>query len=253
MPVPAFAGTTLERWWSGVLDLVFPKRCLGCEGFGALLCAACRAGIEPLRPPFCRGCGVPARESPCPGCREAPLDVDGLRSIFPYDGLVRTAIIELKYHGLSSLGEELGGWMADQIRSGVAADLVTAVPLHHRRRRSRGYNQAELLARTLGRTLGLRFSAATIQRTKQTSAQAQLSDRAQRAENVRNAFTADPQLVKGRSVLIIDDVATTGATLSACARALKDAGATRVVGLTLARELLTSAGGVARQAETKIG
>ena len=131
----------------------------------------------------------------------------------------------------------MGRWMARRLDSTPAVDLITAVPLHPRRTRERGYNQAELLARVLGRHLGLPYSAVVVRRTRATPPQVKSGGRAERAANMLDAFAADRTVVGGRSILVIDDVATTGATLSACARALKDAGAARVTGLTLAREV----------------
>ena len=240
--VGASAGL-LERVRNGALDLLFPKRCLGCRAWGALVCEECRSQVDSLRPPVCLRCGIPVIGTACMSCRENPLEVDGLRSVFAYDGLVRTAIIELKYHGLACLGEELGVWMADRIDWPVSADVIAGVPLHPGRQRDRGYNQSALLAQALHRRFKLPLAGAAIRRTRPTQPQVRLNGRSERAENVRNAFVADRRIVGGRSVLIVDDVATTGATVSACAGALKDAGAVWVGALTLARDVSLLASG----------
>ncbi|MSQ27343.1 MAG: ComF family protein [Dehalococcoidia bacterium] len=231
------SGGVLERVRAGALDLLFPKRCLGCRAWGALVCDLCRSKVDSLRPPFCLGCGAPANGTPCGSCRDNPLEVDGLRSVFPYEGLVRAAIIEFKYHGLSCLAGELGVWMADRIDWLEPADVIAPVPLHRWRERDRGYNQSALLAQSLQRSFKLPLAAGALQRTRPTPPQVHMSGRKERAENVQNAFIADRRIVDGRSVLIVDDVATTGTTVSACARALKDAGAARVMALTLARDV----------------
>jgi len=140
---------------------------------------------------------------------------------------------QLKYEGLSALGEPMGALMAERLE--VACDLVVPVPLHRGRMRARGYNQAALLGRQIARSAGLRFDAEAARRTRATKPLAKTMHRDERRAIVAGAFAARPERVEGRRVLLVDDVATTGATLDACASALLDAGAADVRCVTFAR------------------
>ena len=152
-----------------------------------------------------------------------------------FEDRLRHAIHKLKYRRLAALAEPLGDAMARfYLQSPLPADMIVPVPLHPRRQRDRGYNQAALLANRLGRATCLPVRPAALIRVRATVAQMSLNA-AQRKENVDGAFRCDDLTVRGQHVLLIDDVCTTGATLDACAVALKMAGAAEVRGLTLAR------------------
>ena len=234
--------TLLRHSGQGVLDLIFPPRCCVCQRPGALLCHACCQDFPHVPPPICQICGQPT-EAPglCRVCRSKPLAIDGIRSAFLFEGSVRQAIHELKYRHRQSLAVTLAGLMADHWRSEpLPADLVVAVPLHPARLRERGYNQAELLARALGGMIGLPVLSSGLRRVRHTRPQMSL-DAADRRGNVQDAFSyraptrGDGNTVRGRRVLVIDDVCTTGSTLEACSLALKGAGAASVWGFALAR------------------
>jgi ComF family protein len=169
------------------------------------------------------------------------------RSFGLYTGSLRRVILQLKFGRRERLGGRLGEllactWDSDEELRGLALPVLVPVPLHPSRRRERGFNQAELLAAGMVRALRKRKGTSELQvaggclrRQRATPPQTGLSLAARR-ENLRGAFeTAEPERVRQRTVVLIDDVMTTGATLSACARALKRAGALRVIGLTLAR------------------
>jgi ComF family protein len=144
-------------------------------------------------------------------------------------------IHRLKYEGYFALAEPLSGFLIEGWPAWEQApDLILPIPLHARRQRRRGYNQSELLARPLAREMALQFSAAALRRTRHTAPQVGLGP-AERANNVRGAFTADPATVAGRHILLVDDVLTTGATMSAAAEALLAAGAQTVSAYCLAR------------------
>jgi ComF family protein len=170
------------------------------------------------------------------------LEFDMARSYGLYTGNLRKAILHLKFHGREYLGHRLGALLARAWAALPELDsaIVAPVPLHPSRRRERGFNQAELLARGLVRSLrkeesGLRLVAGTLRRIRATVPQVGLSVRARR-ENVSGVFSVGrPEDVRNRTVVVVDDVMTTGATLSACAAALKRAGAARVLALSLAR------------------
>ena len=151
--------------------------------------------------------------------------------------MARELVHALKYRGMTALAAPMAALLAQAVRShGLAADVVVPVPLSGLRRRLRGYNQAEALARALGRELGLSVSGRALERRRPTPPQARSADAEARRRNVVGAFRCRERAIAGQSALLVDDVATTGATLDACAAALKAAGARSVWGLTFARE-----------------
>ncbi len=219
-----------------LLDLLFPPRCGSCGRGGAWLCSACLAQVEWLTPPLCSLCGEPLTSGQrCLRWRHHPVLLDGLRSAAWYVGPLRNAIHRLKYRGQRVLAEPLGaillqGWR----REPPPAELLVPVPLHSRRTRERGYNQATLLAQQLGRATGLPVDALSLQRIRHTRSQVDLSA-GERLANVEGAFACRGQAFRGRAVCLIDDICTTGATLQASAVALREAGAATVWAFTLAR------------------
>ena len=215
---------------AALLDLILPPACAGCGREGKPLCRSC---LGPLRRRLDEPPGVPI------GAPFAmPLGLVQLEWVSAYTGPGRAALQALKYDGERRLVPVLARAMAARWRvAGIGADLVTHVPVHQDRRRSRGFDQAELLGRAVAAQLRLPF-ASLLERTTATRAQYALG-RGARAANVGRAFAAAPRaadLVRGRWILLVDDVVTTGATLSACAEALRESGAAAVCGLTVARE-----------------
>ena len=187
---------------------------------------------------------VDSVDSLCGPCRQGELEFDSARSYGLYTGDLRKAILYSKFYGREYLGLRLGALIARawEALPELESALVAPVPLHPSRRRERGFNQAELLARGLVRTLGKqgrlhgsRLVVGSLQRIRATVPQVGLSVSA-RLENVRGVFSVlRPEDVRDRTVVVVDDVMTTGATLSACAAALKRAGAARALALSLAR------------------
>jgi ComF family protein len=152
-----------------------------------------------------------------------------------FDGTLREAIHHFKYSNLQDLATPLGQLMGDYWKqSPLPAEIIVPVPLHTDRLRERGYNQAALLARELGRSSGLSVSESSLTRVRATRPQVDLSAQ-ERKENVRDAFHCPGTELKGKRVVLIDDVFTTGATLEACSIALRQVGACSVWALTLAR------------------
>ncbi len=232
----------LRRAGQGALDLVFPPRCFLCDRPGNSLCDDCCRDFPPVTPPICQVCGQPI-DAPglCWRCRDSPLAIDGIRSVYLFENGVRQAIHLLKYRSRQSLAVSLARLMADRWRaSPMPADLLIAVPLHPARQRERGYNQAELLGQGFGCMIGLPFVSSGFKRVRHTRPQMSLGA-AYRRENVRGAFSYQTSradggyALGGRRVLVVDDVCTTGLTLEACSVALKAAGAATVWGYTLAR------------------
>ena len=228
-----------------LLDLLFPPRCAGCGRRGAWLCAACAARLAPLAPPWCARCGIPLAgpgATLCPRCRvEGPFALDHARAAYVFREPIRAAIHRFKYEGergraahLAALTAAAPG-AADLHRPGVAGRdaLIVPVPLDPARRRARGYNQSEELARELAALWG-RPLATGLARGRETRPQVGL-DRLARRENVRGAFVWRGDPLVDRPLLLVDDVMTTGATAEECAAALKAAGARWVGLLTVAR------------------
>jgi ComF family protein len=231
----------LRRRWQatseGVLNLLFPPRCVSCQRGGGWICPACHQEIEFIRPPLCPRCGQ-ATSSPrtCPSCRSAPLRIDGIRAVAYLEDPLRTAIHRFKYSNLRSLAPTLGKLASDYLaHNELPIDVTVPVPLHAQRLKGRGYNQATLLAREIHAALHIPLMAKSLVRVRSTDPQVGLNAK-QRTENVRGAFRCTDQDLKGRRVLLVDDVCTTGATLEACSIALQQAGARQVWGLVLARE-----------------
>jgi ComF family protein len=220
------------------VEFVFPARCVSCGATGSFVCDACRATLTPASPPRCTRCWSPGDDLPfCASCERDPPAYHRLRAAFVYRGVARELVHALKFRGMSTLGAPMGRLLAEALDGyGIEPALIVPVPLAGMRRRTRGYNQAETLARALGSLMGAPVEARALKRTRNTSPQARSADALTRRRNVASAFEARPQHVAGRSVLLVDDVTTTGATLDACARALLEAGAARVWAAAFARE-----------------
>jgi ComF family protein len=222
--------------WGSFIDLLFPPQCGGCQTAGSLWCEACRAAVKPIEPPWCEKCGEPfVADRLCANCRAHPLQIEKIRSVALFDGVLRQAIHRFKYERLSGLAEPFGDMLADYWHAEqLTAEWLIPVPLHPSRERDRGYNQSELLSHQLARRVNVPISSKGLRRTRATAVQMTLNA-AQRRENVAGAFECAEPRVRGARVVIIDDVGTTGATLDACAQAVLKAGAASVMGLTLAR------------------
>ena len=226
----------LGQIWSRTLDVLFPPRCVGCGNFGAFLCEACLSEAPYAIGPRCPRCWKAWRGDACSDCQRLDSAVVAQRAAFSYDGVARSAVLALKFQGVSALAQEMARAMAKTLAEWrPAVDIVVPVPLGWLRRRTRGYNQSALLAREVCRTSGLPLEARALRRARQTPPQAEQPDEAARRRNIAGAFALGSRPVGG-SVLLIDDVATTGATLDACARVLLDGGAREVFALTFARE-----------------
>lgn len=226
-----------QNIWNELLALFFPERCEGCGQTGSLFCSACQQQIDFLLPPLCPLCGYPSRNNLlCYRCQKSARTVDGVRSVAFFEGPLRETVHAFKYRGLHCLTKPLAKLMVVcWHREPLPADVIVPVPLHRRRLRERGYNQAALLARALGAEIGLPVREDWLIRTRVTAPQVKLNV-SERKQNVADAFQCRiPDLVIGRQVLLVDDVCTTGATLDACGLALRQAGAKSVWAFTLGR------------------
>lgn len=245
-------GACLRGLREALAALVFPAPCRICGTLLDLanripLCRGCLASLIPLDGVVCSQCGRPFA-SPvvleaeglvlCHLCRRGLYDFDFARSYGSYSDAMVGAVILLKYHGVTPLA----GWFAKRLeetfagnREGFGADCVVPVPAYPARRRERGYNHAELIAKPLARALGLPCRSNLLMRTRPRPEKLRLS-RKERWQSVHGAYTTRKRLrVDNLRVLLVDDVLTTGATLDACSRALRKAGASKVVALTVAR------------------
>ena len=228
--------TALRSLARSALDLLLPLHCLGCRREGAVLCARCIEGLHGLEQPFCDTCAQPNVNGRCGSCLDHPSEIAGIRAPYLFEGPVREAVHRLKYRGWRVAAPVLGGLLADYLeRHKLPGQVLVPVSLHPRRLRSRGYNQSYLLARETGKLLNLPVEKDLLKRAKDSPPQVEAGSSEQRLANVAGSFVAAPEAA-GRSILLIDDVATTGSTLMACAAALKEAGAASVWGLVLARD-----------------
>lgn len=221
------------------LNLLFPQRCIGCGSEGEVFCLSCRTALPRIMPPLCPRCGNPQVDglicSSCAGCH---ADIDGIRSPFRFEGVIRQAIHQLKYKHLRSLATPLGELLSEYlVANPVPGDALVPVPLHRKRLKERGYNQSDLIARELSKITKLPVMNDCLVRQRQTPPQARTATVDERRSNVVGAFACRDERMKGKSVILIDDVCTSGATLNACAATLKTHGAGAVWGLTLAREI----------------
>lgn len=221
---------------AALLDAVLPQRCLVCGRFGASLHEECLATLPRADGSRCTRCWRPGPGTWCERCisggREAPA-FDGLRAPFCFERDARRAILEAKFRGVTAHLPVLARAAAAVVPVGWQPSVVASIPLAPRRERQRGYNQAAIAGRVVADALGVPYRPKLLERVRATAPQASLSAE-RRATNVRGAFVA--RGVPPEVVLVVDDVTTTGATLSAAAEALAAAGSLRVYGLALARE-----------------
>lgn len=239
-------GSWIRRLMDPLLGLIFPPVCLACgAGLGEGekgLCATCRDNVRRITEQRCPACGSPIgpyapRDERCLNCRDIPLVFQQATAPCRYEGPVRQLVLGLKYGRKTATLHVLTELMAQDLdqadfRNGV--DVIVPVPLHWRRRLARGFNQSELLARRLGRRFAIPVCSNRLRRIRETASQTMLR-RAERLENLKGAFAAGDGAFEGKTVLLCDDVMTTCATASECARALKAAGAKQIYVAVAAR------------------
>jgi ComF family protein len=226
----------LARVFDRALDLVFPPRCVSCDAFGDFICPRCQADMVPADGSRCLTCWMPLNPPhSCRRCRTHRLALSGVRSAFVYDAAARDAVLAFKFRGLSAIAPAMARSMAACFADwNPPVNALVPVPLAGHRRRLRGYNQSELLAKELSRLTGIPLARRGLARRRSTPPQARLTGE-DRRRNVAGAF-ATGRSIRDGAVLLIDDVITTGATLDACARVLLIEGVDSVFALTFARE-----------------
>ena len=223
-----------------VVNLIFPRRCPVCgeivQPEGALICPACIPKLSPVRQPTCKKCGkelFSEADEYCPDCLRHRRTFDCGVALLNYNEATAASVAAVKYRNrreyldfyAEAIVRRYGKWLSRQ-----KADALIPVPVHPARRRKRGFNQAEELAKRIGALTGLPVQADLLIRTRKTAPQKELNP-AERLANLNRAFAVDPSYRGGnasrmpRRVILVDDIYTTGSTVEACARALKDAGA----------------------------
>lgn len=227
-----------------MVDFVFPRRCVGCRREGNYFCAACLEKGERRRFLVCPYCGRRSALGVTHAGCERQFGLDGLVSVLAYRGEVRRAVKKLKYRLVADLAGELAVLMVGLMGKGDffpkfdTSWVLMPVPLHPKRERWRGFNQARVLGRRVAEKEGWVFENGILKREKETKPQAELKSRKERWLNVYGAFGVDPEAefrILGSKLIVFDDVWTTGLTIKECARVLKRKGAAKVWGLTLAR------------------
>ncbi|HSW57786.1 MAG TPA: double zinc ribbon domain-containing protein, partial [Dehalococcoidales bacterium] len=206
---------------------------------GDLVCGTCQKILTPIVNPVCPRCGRPQASSIlCPTCVTWTPSFECIRSPLRFEGLTRQIIHQFKYKNLRALAEPLGLILQNFLQhTPLPVEVVVPVPLHPRRLKERGYNQSSLLAKEISRRMNLSMLDDEVKRVKYVIPQAQTRSLSERHGNVKGAFICERFSSPGRPVLLIDDVATSGATLDACSEVLKQAGSGPVYALALAREI----------------
>lgn len=236
--------------WSLGLHILLPNTCYHCSCDLSWqnthpLCPTCERQLQPIGNLYCLRCGKPLPDGgahcyDCRGSKARTYKCKVIRSALVFNPVLRPLIHAFKYADRPYLAQYLAQWMNVSWKKYpdlAEAQVLIPVPLHPKKRKQRRYNQSELLAQALARLQGLPVDTTCLVRVRNTPSQTQFG-RKGRLENMRGAFRCQsPSYVKGKVVLLIDDVATTGATLEGCAEALKQAGAKKVLAYTLAREV----------------
>ena len=221
-----------------------PIHCIGCGEEGEFLCSSCAATLPRMKAPYCTICSDPGVTGACLACREQTRfstdHLSGIRSPYLMEGLVREGVHAFKYRNYKVAAPRFAQLLSEYlVKNPLPGDVLVPVPLHRKKLRERGYNQALLLARKLSKHIDVTVEERLLVRTRNSPSQARAADGAQRTANTAGAFACSGN-VDGMACILIDDVCTTGSTLGACATALMESGAESVWALTLARERLHS-------------
>jgi len=237
-------GSAIKKTAVGLLNFILPARCANCStkiAAHGYLCPSCWGELQPLAAPFCYHCALPFEfdsgfGDECGSCIKEPPAFDWARAAVTYDDVGRGLVLRLKYAGATAVVPAMAQMMAPTFAD-KAIDTVIPVPLHTRRMLSRRFNQSQLLGTELARRLNLETDNFSLVKKKATRSQGGLGRKA-RFQNVQASFgikTGRRDHIKGKDIVLVDDVLTTGATASACAKALKKAGAKSVGLVTFAR------------------
>lgn len=235
---------------SEISDALFPPSCIACSDVLASVqekgfCRECTQSILFITQSRCPVCGIifpdsPASDHVCGECLEVRPHYSFARAALVYEGIIHDAIHRFKYGRNLTCGRVLADLLADfdfPDMDWSVFDLILPVPLHIRRLRERGFNQSLILARALGKKHGVDVDFSLLKRRKLTLTQTGL-DKKEREKNIKGAFVVShPERLRGKNIILVDDVYTTGATINECAKTLKKAGSAQVAVITLARVL----------------
>ena len=225
-------------------DLLLPPACAVCgtllDQSTPVVCPPCLSGFERLTGMLCRQCGQPYPGSdPCPDCRENKSRLEKVRSVYAFGGTLQEAVLRLKLFHKTRLAAFFADRIAEADLSDLDlrdSDLLVPVPLHKGRQADRGFNQSQLIARRLSRVSNIPLAPYHLKRIRPTPSQFKMKSRKERRENLMGAFSVKGRHpFGGKRICLVDDVVTTGSTLDACADALLESGARRVVAVTVAR------------------
>jgi ComF family protein len=231
-----------------LLDFVYPQHCAICKKHLRReekdICQVCWNSLVTLTDPFCPYCKsfIEEEDTECSFCKSAGEFSEDhkillVRSLGRFDEYYKELIHRFKYGKKIPLGKRLGRRLGETINDDsifLKSDFLIPVPLHKSRYRERGFNQSEIIAEEISKATGLPFLKDMLKRKKNTKDQTNLSPQ-EREKNVRGAFVVtEPEMINGKKIILVDDVITTGATLSECARMLKQAGAEKILGMTIA-------------------
>ena len=225
-----------------IIGLFYPSRCPICDkptGYGkALIHKACREKLSYITGTKCMKCGKhvdSAEIEYCYDCSKANHIYDRGRSLYSHNAEIKKSIYNFKYNNKREYAKAYGEELSDNLKSDILSwnvDVIIPVPLHKSKLRLRGYNQAELIARELGKNLNISVDSNILRRNKRTKPQKELNDSG-RKKNVKNAFIVEGNIVKYKKIILVDDIYTTGSTIDGCARALKENGAENVYYISL--------------------
>jgi competence protein ComFC len=227
----------LHRFFWRAVDYLYPPICAGCKKQNYRLCPECLNQIQLINFHFCASCGkkISIKRVVCNGCAETPVFFKAVSSWGKYEGALREAIHSLKYKNNLGLGDFFGNQMIQLLKElDWDFNMVVPVPISKERLKERSYNQSALISRPIARYFKCEHSSNALTRTKDTGSQIQRS-RIDRNLALEGAFCANPAKLKGRNVLLVDDIITTGATVNHCAAALLQAGAKEVYAISIAK------------------
>ncbi|OGB76175.1 hypothetical protein A2476_02620 [candidate division CPR3 bacterium RIFOXYC2_FULL_35_7] len=218
-----------------ILDFLFPQKCLYCGQVGSVVCQNCVSQLPFPKTQICPICYNPSLIGKTHDFCQKRYNLDGLTFCFYYDDKIKEAIKKIKYRNLFSYVDELVARGISKLDLEQFKDfMIIPVPLHEKRLKSRGFNQAEIIGKVLSGKLNIQLRTDILKRVKDTSSQVKLNKKA-REENIKDAFTVNSKVkFKNMKALLVDDIFTSGATLNECAKILKKAGVQKVRGFTLA-------------------
>lgn len=227
------------KFAENILKLFYPDVCVFCGKISAEgICAACRSKVSYIEEPRCKRCGKPIRyeeQEYCHDCKAAGFSYEQGKSLWLHKAPVSTSLYQFKYKNRRSFGEvyaeELYRKFARMLRI-WGIDLIVPIPIHAKKRRQRGYNQAEIIAKYLGDKTGIPVNVKALKRVRDTKPQKELTGK-ERKKNLQNAFAQGKGNVRGKRILLIDDIYTTGITIEESAKVLRRHGAQKVYFLTI--------------------